>query len=89
LGAVLAIPLTLLTKALLLDVDPSTQWMSSLVTGGPAPPEDDTPPQDTPPEDADAESSLPPRPEAESPSVRATLLGEGQTTTAGPSGRLT
>ena len=39
-GAVLAIPLTLLTKALLLDVDPSTQWISGLITGGPAPPED-------------------------------------------------
>jgi AI-2 transport protein TqsA len=40
LGAVLAIPLTLLTKALLLDVDPNTRWMSSLITGGPAPPDD-------------------------------------------------
>jgi AI-2 transport protein TqsA len=40
LGAVLAIPLTLLTKALLLDVDPNTRWISSLITGGPAPPED-------------------------------------------------
>ena len=40
MGAILAVPLTLLTKALLLDVDPSTRWMSSLITGGPAPPED-------------------------------------------------
>ena len=40
MGAVLAVPLTLLTKALLLDVDPTTRWMSSLITGGPAPPED-------------------------------------------------
>jgi hypothetical protein len=40
MGAVLAVPLTLLTKALLLDVDPSTRWISSLITGGPAPPED-------------------------------------------------
>jgi hypothetical protein len=40
LGAVLAIPLTLLTKALLLDVDPNTRWISDLITGGPAPPED-------------------------------------------------
>jgi AI-2 transport protein TqsA len=39
LGAVLAVPLTLLTKALLLDVDPNTRWMSSLVSGGTAPPE--------------------------------------------------
>jgi predicted PurR-regulated permease PerM len=32
LGALLAIPLTLLAKALLLDVDPSTRWMSHLMT---------------------------------------------------------
>jgi len=41
MGAVLAVPLTLLTKALLLDVDPSTRWISSLITGGPTPPEDE------------------------------------------------
>ncbi|GAA5133530.1 AI-2E family transporter [Pseudonocardia adelaidensis] len=42
IGAVLAIPLTLLTKALLLDVDPNTRWMSSLVEGSrPAPSEDE------------------------------------------------
>jgi hypothetical protein len=40
LGAVLAIPLTLLAKALLLDVDPSTRWISSLLVGGPVPPEE-------------------------------------------------
>jgi AI-2 transport protein TqsA len=40
LGAVLAIPLTLLAKALLLDVDPNTRWISSLLVGGPAPPEE-------------------------------------------------
>jgi AI-2 transport protein TqsA len=45
LGAVLAVPLTLLTKALLLDVDPNTRWMSSLVTGGTAPQEDPAPPR--------------------------------------------
>jgi AI-2 transport protein TqsA len=33
LGAVLAIPLTLLTKALLLDVDPQTRWISELISG--------------------------------------------------------
>jgi AI-2 transport protein TqsA len=47
LGAVLAIPLTLLAKALLLDVDPNTRWISSLLVGGPVPPEgadvDETP----------------------------------------------
>jgi predicted PurR-regulated permease PerM len=36
IGAVLAIPLTLLTKALLLDVDPNTRWISNLVAGGSA-----------------------------------------------------
>ena len=51
-GAILAIPLTLLTKALLFDVDPSTKWMSDLLAGGPAPPEDvDTEDVDT--EDVD------------------------------------
>lgn len=34
LGALLAVPLTLLTKALLLDVDPSTRWVSHLITSG-------------------------------------------------------
>jgi AI-2 transport protein TqsA len=38
LGTVLAMPLTLVAKALLLDVDPSTRWISSPITGGPAPP---------------------------------------------------
>jgi AI-2 transport protein TqsA len=42
IGAVLAIPLTLLTKALLLDADPNTRWISSLLESGPAPPEEDT-----------------------------------------------
>jgi AI-2 transport protein TqsA len=74
LGAVLAIPLTLLTKALLLDVDPSTQWMSSLVTGGPAPPEDD-------------ESALAPQPEPETPPEGGALVGEGQSTGSSPTER--
>jgi AI-2 transport protein TqsA len=39
-GAVVTVPPTLLTKALLLDVDPSTRWISSLFTGGSAPSED-------------------------------------------------
>ena len=34
LGAVLAIPLTLLAKALLLDVDPNTRWISGLFASG-------------------------------------------------------
>ncbi|GID98227.1 AI-2E family transporter [Amorphoplanes digitatis] len=40
IGAILAVPLTLLVKSLLFDMDPSTRWMSSLLEGGPAPPED-------------------------------------------------
>ena len=37
LGALLAIPLSLLTKAVLLDIDPSTRWIGALVRGdGPA-----------------------------------------------------
>jgi hypothetical protein len=36
-GAIIAIPLTLLSRALLFDADPSTRWMSSLLDGGPAP----------------------------------------------------
>ena len=48
IGAMLAVPLTLLMKALLLDVDPNTRWISSLLEGGPAPPEDDDAADDTP-----------------------------------------
>jgi AI-2 transport protein TqsA len=45
LGALLAIPLTLLAKALLLDIDPHTRWMTSLVTmGAPAEPRPEAPP---------------------------------------------
>lgn len=35
LGALLAIPMTLLTKALLVDIDPSTRWLSFLIATGP------------------------------------------------------
>ena len=37
LGALLAIPLTLLAKGLLVDVDPSTTWINSLLSGGKLP----------------------------------------------------
>jgi AI-2 transport protein TqsA len=33
LGALLAIPLSLLVKALLIDIDPTTQWISRLISG--------------------------------------------------------
>ena len=35
LGALLAVPLTLLTKALLVEADPRTRWALPLVTGTP------------------------------------------------------
>ncbi|MFD1813478.1 AI-2E family transporter [Rhodococcus gannanensis] len=35
LGALLAIPATLLVKALLLDIDPSTRWANALISGAP------------------------------------------------------
>ena len=34
LGALLAIPLTLLAKSLLIDVDPTTRWLNDLLAGG-------------------------------------------------------
>jgi predicted PurR-regulated permease PerM len=37
LGALLAVPLTLLTRALLVEADPRTQWAIPLIAGTPAP----------------------------------------------------
>jgi len=73
MGAVLAVPLTLLTKALLLDVDPNTRWISSLITGGPTPPEDE--------DAADAAATTPAAPEVASKEVAAqgaALASDGQ-----------
>jgi predicted PurR-regulated permease PerM len=44
LGAILAIPLSLLAKALLLDADPSTHWVNDLISGT-----DDQPAEVSPP----------------------------------------
>jgi len=44
LGALLAIPLSLLTKGLLVDIDPSTRWINPLISAGGT--DDDGPPQD-------------------------------------------
>jgi AI-2 transport protein TqsA len=62
LGALLAIPLSLLVKALLIDIDPNTQWIDRLVNGGEAakpdqapaaaPPEPETPQPNSSPADA-------------------------------------
>ncbi|MFD3744416.1 AI-2E family transporter [Nocardia sp. NPDC058633] len=51
LGAVLAVPLTLLVKALLLDIDPSTRWADVLI-GAPLP--DREPPERDPDEEEDS-----------------------------------
>ncbi len=58
LGAVMAIPLSLLTKALLLEADPSTRWLGGLISGAPLP--EDAPtaePADLPPADLTAEQA--------------------------------
>jgi predicted PurR-regulated permease PerM len=50
LGALLAVPLTLLTKAMLIDIDPSTRWIGNLLgSGRPPPPEDADDADDAPP----------------------------------------
>ncbi|MDH6282426.1 AI-2E family transporter [Prescottella agglutinans] len=57
LGALLAIPLTLLVKAMLLDIDPSTRWVNVLIgekapdeskLAGDEPADDDPPPAEDP-----------------------------------------
>jgi predicted PurR-regulated permease PerM len=42
LGALLAIPLTLLTKALLIDIDPDVRWVNGLITSRAGPPDEDS-----------------------------------------------
>jgi predicted PurR-regulated permease PerM len=55
LGALLAIPLTLLTKAVLLDIDPATRWIGDLIGSGHPDPEDERPPPGGPQPVAQAE----------------------------------
>jgi AI-2 transport protein TqsA len=43
LGALLAIPLTLLAKGLLIDIDPSTRWLNTLISSGGTPSESPSP----------------------------------------------
>jgi predicted PurR-regulated permease PerM len=50
LGALLAIPLSLLLKAVLIDIDPSSQWIGGLISGDPTAAEQEDPPEATPPE---------------------------------------
>jgi AI-2 transport protein TqsA len=51
LGALLAIPLTLLTKGLLIDVDPSTRWLNRLLASGTPSPTGDEAPEAAPADD--------------------------------------
>jgi len=65
LGALLAVPLTLLVKALLIDADPSAQWLRPLLgdeplRDGPAPVEAD-PPADVAVATDPAEAAAPPK----------------------------
>ena len=71
IGALLAVPLTLLMKALLLDADPNTRWISSLLEGGPPPPEDD----DADEGDEDAATA---HREPEAPAHRIASAADGQ-----------
>ncbi len=57
--------MTLLAKALLLDIDPNSRWISSLLEGGPAPPQD-----------VDAKDALDREPEASSDHTA--LVADGQ-----------
>jgi AI-2 transport protein TqsA len=58
IGAVLAIPASLLVKALLIDADPSTRWLGGLISGGklpehaPVAESTDLPPTEVPAEQA-------------------------------------
>lgn len=47
LGALLAVPLTLLVKALLLDIDPATRWMNILISEKVRDPDAAPPPEQT------------------------------------------
>jgi predicted PurR-regulated permease PerM len=48
-GALFAVPLTLLVKALFIDVDQQAAWLGPLMDGGPAVPPDDVDPVDPAP----------------------------------------
>jgi predicted PurR-regulated permease PerM len=50
LGALLAIPLSLLVKAVLIDIDPTTRWINGLISGGATAEEKEDPTEAAPPE---------------------------------------
>ncbi|GAB93973.1 AI-2E family transporter [Gordonia rhizosphera] len=68
LGAILAVPLTLMSKALLIDIDPATRWADVLISSSPPRPEPAAPPTEATPtapagETDDAEETAPERPD--------------------------
>jgi AI-2 transport protein TqsA len=66
LGAILALPLTLLLKALFVDVDPGSRWLGPLLSGVPLPEPEPEPDGDP---DADPASDPHTDPGTEPPSV--------------------
>ncbi|WP_461417343.1 AI-2E family transporter [Gordonia sp. GN26] len=65
LGAILAVPLTLLAKALLIDIDPATRWADVLLSSSGAGPEPENPPVATTPEPPAGDASrVTPRPDS-------------------------
>jgi AI-2 transport protein TqsA len=73
LGAILALPLTLLLKALFVDVDPGSRWLGPLLSGVPLPePDPDPEPEHDPDPDpeADTDPATEPPPVASPPETR-------------------
>ncbi|MDI9899129.1 AI-2E family transporter [Rhodococcus sp. IEGM 1409] len=65
LGAILAVPLTLFCKAMLVDIDPATRGLQVLITST-VKPDDGSPAEDDPPaEDAPAEQAVVAKPDDE------------------------
>ncbi|MXP20814.1 AI-2E family transporter [Gordonia sp. HNM0687] len=62
LGAILAVPLTLMSKALLIDIDPSTRWADILLSSSAPKSEPDS--TTGPPPDADGDAEADPGPDS-------------------------
>lgn len=60
LGALLAVPLSLLAKGLLVDIDPNTRWLSPLLSGNPEPVPEPVPEAAGPADDAQPSHAAPP-----------------------------
>lgn len=62
LGAILAVPLTIMCKALLLDIDPSTRWVDALLNSS-------VPQRATTPSDKNDEPDEPDEPDDPDPAT--------------------